>query len=371
MRKKHIGSPKKIVIKIGTSLLISGDYALNRRFLKQMVEEVSRLRKKGKEVILVSSGAIGLGMSVLGYRKRPTLLPELQACAAIGQGKLVDAYELYFSKQQFHTAQVLLTRDDLMHRTRYLNARNTLYALLRCGVIPIINENDTVAVEEIKFGDNDTLSALVAGLVEADLLIILSDIEGFFVRDCQGRECLQTYVEEISRELCGHARGATSETSVGGMITKLEAIKMATASGTHAVIASGRRGRVIEDIVEGKEVGTFFLKRVKRLDAKKRWLAFGLSSKGTITVDEGAKEVLMRQGRSLLASGITGTNGSFRAGDCVSLVDRQGEEFAKGLSNYSSTEVLKIKGLKSSQIESVLGQNYFDEVIHRNNLVLL
>jgi len=362
---------KSIVIKVGTALLTGGTSCINRRQVALIVSQIAKVCKRGFKVVLVSSGAISSGMSKLKINRRPHELPELQSCAAIGQGQLMRIYDEYFSKSGFLTAQILLTADDLSQRRRYLNARNTLLTLLKRKVVPIVNENDTVSVEEIKFGDNDKLAALVANLIEADMLILLSDVEGFYKKE--GKKITGDRIEVIEkitnfhREIaCGPGRFGT-----GGMSTKLDAARIATNSGIYTVIANGRRKNVLLDILDKKDMGTLFLPTGSKLAARKKWIAFGIKSKGTIIVDRGAKDALTRKGKSLLAAGVKKIKGNFVYGDSVILADEKGNGFAKGLVNYSSEELEKIKRKKTREIEKILGFKHYDEIIHRNNLVLL
>lgn len=358
---------KRIVIKIGTSIL-APKAVLNQRKIKPLIGQVARLAKAGVEVVLVTSGAIGAGMGRLGLNTRPPNLPEQQACASIGQSSLMHTYEVFFKSHDLKIGQILLTREDIAERGRYLNARNTFFALLKFGVIPIVNENDTVSVDEIKFGDNDLLSALVANLVDADLLIILSDVNGMYKNTA--KEVISV-VEKITKEVELLAQETYKETSLGGMRSKLAAAKIVTSSGIPLIIANGEQADILLKIIKGESVGTYFKPRVTTLAHKKRWLAFTAKIKGTLLVDGGAIKALVKEKRSLLAAGIIGCLGRFGTGDLVSIADETKSEFARGLSNYSSDELIKIKGLKSDMIEGALGYKNYDEVIHRDNLVIL
>ncbi len=367
MRKKLFSNIKRIVIKVGTSVLTSGNYTLSRSRIRELASQVSGLVEKGFEVFLVSSGAIGAGMGVLKLSKRPHQLPLQQALAAIGQSRVMKYYDEAFKKKGLVVAQVLLTAEDLASRQRYLNAKNTVFTLLDNGVIPIINENDTVSVDEIKFGDNDKLSSLAANLVSADLLVILSDVDGFYDENSS----LIRVIEEVTPRIERLARGTLKEGSVGGMFTKIQAARIATTSGIPVLIANGREKNILLKALAGEEKGTLFLPRRTKLAAKKRWIAYGARPKGTVSIDKGAKEALLKRKKSLLSRGIVKVEGKFKIGDMVTILGDDGESFACGLINYSAEELEQIKGLKSSWIEAALGHKYYDEVIHRDNMVML
>ncbi|MFH0839354.1 MAG: glutamate 5-kinase [Candidatus Omnitrophota bacterium] len=356
---------KRLIVKIGTSVM-SEKNKLNQACFNNLSGQVAQLLKEKIEVIVVSSGAICAGMDILGLKNRPKDLPLLQATAAVGQNVLMRMWEKAFGAVGIKVAQILLTKDDLINRKRYLNARNTLNALLRRGVVPIVNENDTVSVDEIKFGDNDYLSSLVANLADAQLLIILSDVDGLYAKGSG----LIKVVERITPAIEALACGTTKEISVGGMSSKIEAAKIATNSGISVVVHNGATGNVLIKILREGETGTLFLPKAK-LDSKKRWIAYGSRTSGQLVVDEGAKIALLSKGKSLLSSGIVESKGDFKTGDIVSIVDIKGREYARGLTNYSTEEIKKIKGLNSSLIEKTLGYKYYDEVIHRDNLVIL
>jgi glutamate 5-kinase len=372
-RLKIVEAARRLVVKVGSSVLSSGQSRLDPCRIHHLSLELSSLRESGREVILVSSGAILAGLGQLKWKERPKEIPLKQAAAAIGQGRLMWAYQEAFQFQGQMVAQVLLTQEDVRDRSRYLNARNTLLTLLSLEVIPVINENDTVAVEEIKFGDNDQLSALVANLVDADLLIILTDTEGLYTADPRKdrRARLVPVVREITANLTLGAEDSGSAVSVGGMSSKLLAAKVATASAIPTIVANGKTEGVLGQIMEGKVVGTLFLPESDRMASRKRWLAFASHSQGKISVDKGAKSALIRRGKSLLPSGVMEARGDFRAGDVVSLLDERNLEFAKGLVNYGVDEVNRIKGCRSSQIEKILGYKHSDEIIHRDNLVVM
>lgn len=307
-------------------------------------------------------------MGRLKLQNRPSILPKLQAAAAVGQSELMKLYDSLFKMGGRTVAQVLLTADDLSDRRRYLNTKNTLVTLLDYGVVPIINENDTVSVDEIKFGDNDKLSALVTNLIGANLLIILSDIDGLYSQ--QAKTIIAT-VDKITPEIKSLAKGTSKKTSVGGMVTKIEAARITTSSGIPCVVANGRDPRVLSKIIKGESVGTLFLSHTSPMVARKCWLAFDCRSKGKIVVDQGAKDALVKRGKSLLPSGIVDLKGKFKTGDVVSVVNQKGEEFARGMTNYAAAELEKIKGCRTNQIEPRLHYKYYDEVIHRDNLVIL
>lgn len=359
---------KRLVVKVGTSILTSKSGHFSRPHVEKVSSEVLEVVKEGREVVLVSSGAIACGMDVLGLKARPRELPQLQACAAIGQGKLMKIYEDFFSRRDFHTAQVLLTRDGMEDRERYLNARNTLHALLRMGVLPIVNENDTVATEEIRFGDNDNLSAFVSSMVDADLLVILSDVEGFYLDGNRRLETVRS-IDQIQQDLKGHLYRVDRAKTKGGMEAKLEAARFAMQAGVPMVIANGLEPEIVRKILRGESVGTYFQAWEKRRNLRKNWLAFS-QTKGDIAVDEGARKAVVEQAKSLLPTGVVRVHGTFRMGDTVRLVDTKGHEIARGLVNYGHEELDKIKGQRTSRIPEILGYKYYDEVVHRDNLVV-
>ena len=367
-------SKKIIVVKIGSSVLAKDTGGLDDSRIQNIAEQVDALRKKGFDVVLVSSGAIAAGIKLLKLHSRPESLPQVQACAAIGQAEMMKKYDAHFTRYGLQVAQVLLTQDDINNRERYLNARNTLLALLTHeGVVPVINENDTVSTEEIKFGDNDRLSSLVANLIEADKLIILSDVDGLYKfnqKDKTKKELIKR-VENITDEIENLVTEDGSKFGVGGMATKLQAAKIATHAGIECVILNGGKKDVLTDFFDGKETGTVFISKQPKISARKRWIAYSLKSSGHIKVDKGAKEVLIKKNRSLLASGIIGCSGKFAVGDPVIIVGENDEEFARGLTNYSSAELNKIMGRNTKDIEKILGYKYYDEVVHRDNLVIL
>ena len=372
MRQDYLARCRRIVVKVGSGVVAHPHGGLREEVISQLAMDLAGLQSQGKEVILVSSGAVAAGMGVLGFKERPNSIPVKQACAAVGQAHLIWAYERHFEKCGQRVAQILLTRDDLEHRRRYLNARNTLFTILKMGVIPIINENDTVMVEEIKFGDNDNLSALVAMMGEADLLVILSTVNGLYTcNPSKGGAQLISEVRSINGELEHCQMTGTSPMGTGGMVSKIEAIKKVVASGIPAVIARGDEPKVLWRVLEGKEVGTFFLPREERLVGRKRWIGYTLQPVGALVIDDGAVRALVEGGKSLLPRGVLEVRGTFEMGDPVSCVTRENKEVARGLVNYSSHEIEQIKGLHSSEIERVLGYHHSPEVIHRDNLVVL
>ena len=367
---------RTLVVKIGTSLL-TGPTGFDGRVMEQVVKELAALKRERRlNILVVSSGAIGSGMNILGIRERPKVLPLKQATAAVGQARLMHYYEVMFDQygDGLHTAQVLLSAADLDDRNRYINVRNTIHALFGMKtVVPILNENDSVTTDEIRFGDNDTLSARIAAKIGADLLIILSDVDGFFdknPRQHAGAKLIP-HVPRITEQLEGLADDTQAETSIGGMKTKLTAAKIACASGLVMVIANGNREGIIRDVLDGKAVATTFGAMSEAMSQRKRWIAFGRSAKGAVQVDDGAVRALRDQGRSLLPAGVTAVFGDFKMGAAVRVQDSRGHEIASGLVNYSSEDIARIKGCKSGQIRAILGHKDFDEVIHRDNLVLL
>ena len=358
MRADVIKNVSRVVLKFGTGILTDSRKQPDLVQFTQLVHQVANLRKMGKETVVDTSGAVGAGMGALGFDKRPSTLAELQACAAIGQSRLMALYERLFAEHQLSVAQVLLTHDDLEHHERHLNARNTLVTLLQHGVIPIINENDAVSVTELRFGDNDKLSALVACLLPADLLVILTTADGLIQDFGQPTAHLLDVVDQIDPQIEAMAGGTTSATAVGGMTTKIQAAKMTIRSGVPLVIAQGRKVDVLDRILRGDNEGTLFLAQENRLGGRKRWIAFFHHPKGSVWVDDGAKAALQTGGKSLLSPGIIRCEGEFRLGDVIRICDTDGTEFARGITAFDST---RIQGRTS------LGS----EVIHRDNLVVL
>ena len=364
---------KRIVVKVGSALVTNQGAGLDAQAISGWAQQIAVLRENGSEVVLVSSGAIAEGMQRLGWKQRPSAMHELQAAAAVGQMGLVQMYESCFRQHKLHAAQVLLTHADLADRERYLNARSTLRTLLHLGVIPVINENDTVVTDEIKFGDNDTLGALVANLIEADALIILTDQNGLYSAD--PRKNTEAKLIDAAQagdpQLEAMAGGAGSHLGRGGMLTKILAAKRAARSGAHTVIASGHETEVLPRLLRGENIGTLLIAPQIPLAARKQWLADHLQVSGSVTLDNGAVRALRSEGKSLLPIGVTRVNGEFERGAVVAILDDNGRDIAHGLINYSAAEAHRIAGKPSSQIETILG--YVDELelIHRDNLVLL
>jgi glutamate 5-kinase len=372
-KRSDFHTARRIIIKIGSALLTGGGRGLDKTAIADWVAQIAELCRQDREVVLVSSGSVAEGMSRLGWKTRPQSLHELQAAASVGQMGLVQTYESLFSTHGLHTAQVLLTHDDLSERQRYLNSRSTLTTLLKLGVVPVINENDTVATEEIRFGDNDTLGALVANSLEADLLIILTDQPGLYERD-PSLDPTAKLVHQASindpalGEMVGESRSGLGR---GGMITKLRAGRLAARSGAATVIVGGREPNVLSRIVAGELLGTFLVPDIDPLTARKRWLAGQLKLKGSLLLDEGAVRVLRESGRSLLPVGVAAASGEFGRGDLVACLDAQGREVARGLANYSAEETRKILRQPSAKISELLGYVDEPELIHRDNLVLV
>ena len=363
---------RRVVVKIGSTLVTDEGRGVDEQAIRDWAAQIAGLRAQGKEVLLVSSGAIAEGMKRLGWRVRPRAVHELQAAAAVGQMGLVQAYESGFRACGLQTAQVLLTHDDLSDRKRYLNARATLTSLLELGVVPIINENDTVVTDEIKFGDNDTLGALVANLVEADLLVILTDQEGLYTADPR-KDSTATLLATVTAgdpSLDAMAGGSGSVLGTGGMATKVAAARRAAVSGAHTIVASGRQPSLLARMAAGELLGTQFVSRTARLAARKQWLAGHLQLRGALVVDAGAERALREAGKSLLPIGVVEVRGEFERGEVVACVDAQGVEIARGLVNYSSAQARRIARLPSSAIAERLGFVEEPELIHRSNLVL-
>jgi glutamate 5-kinase len=373
MRKDLLKTVRRVVIKIGSRVLTDAGGALDMAIIGRICGEIAALRRHGLQVVIVSSGAIAAGRSELGLADKPRTIPHKQAAAAVGQTRLMRAYEMALAPHTLKTAQVLLTSEDLGSRQRFLNARATLDALLGFGIIPIINENDTVVVDEIKFGDNDNLSALVTNVVEAHLLLILTDIEGFYSADpnCHPDAKMIPLIRVITREVERAAGGSGSKVGTGGMATKVAAAKKAGKNGVATIMVSGKQSGNITLALQGEEVGTLFLPADTGLNRRKHWIAYTLKPSGKITVDDGARTALLKKGKSLLPSGIIRIEGRFERGACVRLCGTDSIEFARGLSDYSSGEAVRLTGRKSSEIEAILGYHYGDVIIHRDNLALL
>lgn len=368
----HLRQAKRVVVKVGTSTLTDSRGRANSARMRELVRQLTGLADERRSVILVTSGAIGAGMGRLKLSRRPTDIRDQQAVAAIGQGLLMHEYERLFGEYGYVIGQVLLTRDDLASRKKHLNSRNTIQALWDYGAIPIVNENDTVAIEEIRMGDNDLLAALVAGLVSADLLIILSDVDGLYDRNPREDKDakLLSVVDEVTPQLLGGAGGPGTTFGSGGMYTKIQGAKIACASGVATVIANGSKQGIITSVVEGQPYGTLFLPKNEVMAGRKRWIAFYPEPKGRLTVDTGAARAIELGGKSLLPAGITGVVGQFDEGDVVEIVTESERTLARGLVNYGASELTKIIGHSSKKIEHILGYKYVDEVIHRDNLVL-
>jgi glutamate 5-kinase len=369
---RPLGAVRRIVVKVGSGLVADATRGPDPARIGRLAAELAAIAARPVEVALVSSGAIASGTARLGLSARPRSIPEKQAAAAAGQVALMWHYEQAFAAHGRRVAQVLLTQEDISHRPRYLNARNTLLTLLGYGVLPIVNENDTVAVEEIKVGDNDNLAALVAYLVEADLLVLLSDTDGLYTgdphRDPTARR-IDT-VDALTPEMAELA-GSQGPLGTGGMVTKLQAAQKAMAAGIPMVIADGQRSGVLAAILDGAPVGTFFAPRDDRLTARKRWIAFATPPQGGLQVDAGARRALVERGTSLLPSGVVKVEGDFAAGDAVAVRDAEGREFARGIVSYDAREVSRLLGAKTRDIERILGYRGTDELIHRDNLVIL
>ncbi|RKY57303.1 MAG: glutamate 5-kinase [Candidatus Latescibacterota bacterium] len=371
-RGSFLSGVRSLVVKVGTWVLTSPEGGIDQEVVEKLAEDISSLVKEGRKVVLVSSGAIAAGMRRLGLGARPREISKLQAVAAVGQSLLMNAYEGAFRRHGVPVGQVLLTSEDILNnRVRYLNLRATFQSLFSLGVLPVVNENDSVATEEIRMGDNDVLAAHVTNLVDADLLVLLTDTEGLYTSDPRkdrGAEVIKL-VEKVTPEIEALAGDPGGPLGSGGMRTKVEAAKMVTTSGKMALIAHGKE-HGLRDVLSGREVGTLFLPQGEGISGRKRWIAFNLEMKGKLFVDPGAEEAIVRRGKSLLPSGITHVEGEFGMGDMVGIVGPSGE-VARGLVNYSADEVRRIRGRRSSEIEDLLGYKYSDEVVHRDNMVVM
>ena len=370
--RQQLGSSKCWVIKVGSSLVTRDGQGLDHDQMKAWVDQICALRSAGHRIVLVSSGSVAEGLARLGWKRRPESLNDLQAAAAVGQMGLVQAYESKFQQHDVHTAQVLFTHDDMVDRKRYLNARSTLNRLLDLGVIPVVNENDTVAIEEIRFGDNDRLAALTANLIEADLLVILTDQAGMYDSDPrsnpEARLLENVSVTDDGLEAMASGSGTYGR---GGMVTKIQAARMAARSGAATIVASGRSEQVLLQVAAGDVVGTLFQPSKEPMAARKQWLASHMVLPGKLQLDAGAVDVLKSSGKSLLPVGVSAVLGEFQRGSVVACIDSQGKEIARGLVNYSAQEIEKIKGRSSGEILELLGYVDEPELIHRNNLVLM
>jgi glutamate 5-kinase len=373
VRQEVIALAHTVVVKVGTNVLTGADGRLAPERLQALADQVQRLRQAGRKVALVSSGAIGAGVGRLGLGKRPTDLRHLQACAAVGQSFLMRAYQECLDPHGTHTAQILLTAGDFDHRGRYLNARNTIVSCFEWGVLPIINENDTVSVAEIRFGDNDHLAAMVTNLLQAPLLVLLTNVDGLYTSDpaTNPEAALLVTVPEIDGRVMDMAGSSKSAMGTGGMRSKIRAARLATAAGESVIMANGSRPGTLDTIFAGEPVGTLFLPHGSTVPAWKRWLGYTAQPKGRLMVDAGAREAIQKKGRSLLPIGVVRVLGHFSKGDVVSLCDADGTEFARGLTNYTSADAGRILGLRTEQIAEVLGAIPYEEVVHRDNLVVI
>ncbi len=371
LRQQVATAAHTVVVKVGSRILTDDAGLLDQRRVASLAEELHQVLLSGRQVAVVSSGAVAAGMGRLGLKSRPSDLAQLQAVAAVGQTSLVEAYDRTLRSHNHHAAQILLIADDLDNRTRYLNIRNTILTLMKLGAVPIINENDTVSVDELQttFGDNDRLAAMVTNLIRAPLLVLLSDVDGLYSGD--PRDPASEFVSTVStldESVFSLVRDRATGLSKGGMASKLEAARIATAAGENVVIAGGKQPGNLMAILAGKPVGTLFVARGEAVPSWKRWIGMTAQPRGKLVLDDGARQAIERNGRSLLAIGIVGTEGTFRKGDVVAICDRQGREFARGLTNYSADDVQRIKGLKTDQIAAALGHCPYEEVVHRDNM---
>jgi len=371
-RKLDYELARRVVVKVGSNVLTE-DRGLNLKAIRSISRQICKLIDEGREVILVSSGAMASGMKKIGLPRRPDEIPKRQAIAAVGQAGLMNAYEKAFERYRKKVAQILVTHEDLSHRKRYLNARNTIYTLLSWQVVPIINENDTVAVEEIKLGDNDNLAAMITLLMDADVLINLTDIDGLFTKDPRNNADarLIPMVNGINKSTEKYASGIPGALGTGGMLSKIRAAKKVTMAGVPMVIANGLKPNILNKLVAGKKEGTHFIPKTQRLNSRKCWIAFSLKPQGVITIDDGAAVAILKKGKSLLPSGIVSVEEEFGVGAPVEFKNLNDDILGIGLVNYSAAEIRQIKGIKSSQIRSILGHKSYDEVIHRDNLALI
>lgn len=371
--EREIVRAKRVVIKLGSAVVTKKGYKVDTKLFGELSEDVAWLVSKGVEVAIVTSGAVASGLGQLGLKEPPQTIPEKQAIASVGQMKVVNTYKEHFGKRGLSVGQLLLTRDDFESRRRYLNAKETMLMQFKMGIIPVINENDTVVVEEIKLGDNDNLSALVANLIEADCLVILSDVGGLYDRDPKAdpEAKLISRVDEVDSVVKGFVGKTKSKVGTGGMATKLTAAMRVVHGGISAVIASGKEPHIIKRLFSGEEVGTYFPAKEDRLTRRKHWIAYTVKPLGTIVVDEGAAKALKGEGKSLLPKGVVRAEGRFDRGDAVQIADREGNVIAKGLTGYSASEIGLIVGLASWEIVDKLGYKYADEIIHRDDLVVV
>jgi glutamate 5-kinase len=373
LRQEILSGAHTVVIKVGTNVLTGEDGLLLPHRLQSLADQIARIRQSGRKVALVSSGAIGAGVGRLGLGKRPSDLRHLQACAAIGQNFLMRAYQECLEKHGLHAAQILLTASDFDNRARYLNARNTILTLFEWQVLPIINENDTISVAEIRFGDNDHLAAMVTNLLRAPLLILLTNVDGLHGGDPRADDSAQKIdtVPVIDGPIMNMAGSSRSALGTGGMRSKLRAARLATAAGESVIMANGSKAGILDDLFVGKAEGTLFLPHGSTLPAWKRWLGYTAQPKGRFVVDAGARQAVEHKGRSLLPIGVVSVHGHFNKGDVVAVYDASGQEFARGLSNYSDADAGKILGLRTEQIAEALGSLPYEEIVHRDNLVVI
>jgi glutamate 5-kinase len=373
VRQEVVTSAHTVVVKVGTNVLADTSGRLDRERIRSLADQLHRARHGGRKVVLITSGAIGAGVGKLGLAKRPTDLSQLQACAAVGQTALMQLYQESLAPHGIQTAQILLTAGDFDSRARYLNVRNTIRTLFEFGALPIINENDTVSVAEIKFGDNDHLAAMVTNLLRAPLLVLLTNVDGLYSDDPRRNpdaELLAT-VPHIDKSVTDLAAATRSELGTGGMKSKLRAARLATAAGESVVMANGSVDGILDRVLAAEPVGTLFLPHGRDVRARKRWLGFTARPKGTLHIDGGAKRAVVGQGKSLLPVGVKSVDGQFGKGDVVSICDESGVEIARGLSNYSSEDAARLRGLQSEQIASLLGSVAYPELVHRDNLVVV
>ena len=372
LRRSVMDRTKTVVVKVGTNVLSKDDDQLDSARIEALVEQVHSVCVSGRKLVLVSSGAIAAGMGLLGLKERPKDLPHLQAAAATGQAQLIHLYDQAFRPHGYHAAQLLLTANDFKNRSRYLNVRNTLRTLFEYKTIPIVNENDTVSTAEIKLGDNDRLAAMVAGLIQADLLIVLTVVEGLLTGDPTDPNSRRiSMIERFDDELLNLVGASKSSRGTGGMKTKLEAVRTATAVGVNVIIANGKRPRVLEEILGSEDLGTLFCGEGDGLSAWKRWIGYTMPPQGRFVLDHGARNAVEKSGKSLRAAGIVRVEGEFAKGEVVSLVDQQGAEFARGLTNYDAATALALAGKRTDEISMSIGFVPYAEVIHRDNLVVI
>jgi glutamate 5-kinase len=370
-RQQVYAAAQAVVVKIGTNALSRPDDTLDVDRIHRLAEQLLRIRQTGRRVVVVSSGAVGAGIGLLQLKGRPRDLPHVQAAAAAGQARLIRAYDEALEPHGYHAAQILLTANDFKHRTRYLNVRNTLHTLFEYPVIPIVNENDTVSISEIKFGDNDRLAAMVASLIERPLLVILSVVDGLLDGDPSDPASKPLRLVENLKQVESLAATTKSSRGTGGMKSKLESVKMATHTGTNVIIADGRADTILDRITAGEELGTLFTSKRESVPAWKRWIGYTVTPRGALRLDDGAVKAVAEKGRSLLAIGVTGVDGDFSKGELVSLLDPTGHEFARGLSNFDARTAASIAGKRTEQVIEALGAGAYQEIIHRDNLTVM